>query len=149
MWCTVLSLSLCFIIITDLCLSHTGGQEQTPQLDALIAFYAKMCKMLPVDELLPDLVTQRVITIDDKTKIAAAGETESERTQYLLDHYIARPLQAGDPNFLHKLLHVMSGSPKCRILINNIQHHLSTTMEHQKFSGQFIHYLNLFLSSSV
>ena len=110
-----------------------------PQLDALVASYDKICKILPIDELLPELVTQRIITIDDKTRIAVSGKTESERTQYLLDHYIARPLSAEDPSFFNKLLDVMSGSPKCNFLINEIKCHLSTaSMEYQKFSGKFV-----------
>ena len=110
-----------------------------PQLDALVVFYDKICKILPTDELLPELVTQRIITIDDKTRIAVSGKTESERTQYLLDHYIARPLSAEDPSFFNKLLDVMSGSPKCKFLTNEIQCYLSTaSMEYQKISGKFV-----------
>ena len=121
---------------TELCSSNTGVEKQLPQLDALTTFYDKICKTLPIDELLPELVTQRVITIDDKTRIAASGKTESERIQYLLDHYIARPLLAGDPSFFHKLLDVMSGSPKCTYLMNDIQCYLPT-MEYQKFCSEF------------
>ena len=107
-------------------------------MDALVTFYEKITQVLPVDELLPVLVTQRIITIDDKTRIAATGKTESERTQYLLDHHIARPLSAGDPKCFHKLLDVMSSSAKCTFLINGIQHHLSTAMQHHKFSGELV-----------
>ena len=116
------------MFFTELCLSDASSQEQLPQLDTLVAFYDKICKTLPLDEFLPKLVTQRIITIDEKTRIAASGKTESERTQHLLDHYIARPLSAGDPSFFHKLLDVMSGSPKCDFLINDIQCHLSTAV---------------------
>ena len=127
-----------FYCFTELHISNTDVQDQLPQLDTLIKFYEKICKTLPIDELLPDLVTQRVITIDDKTRIAAAGKTESERTQYLLDHYIGRALSAGDPNYFHILLDVMSHSPKCTFLIDAIQQHLSTAVECQKLSGEFI-----------
>ena len=106
------------------------------QLETLVTFYEKICKALPIDDLLPELVTQRVITIDDKTKIAAAGKTESERTQYLLDHYIGRALSVGDPNYFHILLDVMSHSPKCTFLTDAIQCHLSTAVEYQKLSGE-------------
>ena len=109
-------------------MSDASSQEQLPQLDTFVAFYDKICKTLPLDEFLPKLVAQRIITIDEKMRIAASGKTESERTQHLLDHYIARPLSAGDPSFFHKLLDVMSGSPKCDFLINDIQCHLSTAV---------------------
>ena len=117
--------------------SDTSVEQQLPQLDTLVTFYDKICKTLPVDELLPELVSQCVITKDNKTRIAVSGKTESERTQYLLDHYIARPLLTGDPSFFSKLLDVMFSSPKCNYLINDIQHHLSTATNNQKFSGEF------------
>ena len=96
--------------------------------------------MLPVDELLPKLVTEQIITADDVVRISAAGKTEFERCQYLLDYHIARPLSIGDPSFFNKLLNVMSASPKCSFLINEIQYQLSTTMKHQKLSGKLMYY---------
>ena len=126
---------LCFV---ELCLSDASAQKQLPEMDALVTFYDKITKALPVNDLLPELVTQRVITIDDKTTIAASGTTDSERTQYLLDYYIARPLSAGDPTCFHKLIDLMSNSTKCNFLVSDILCHLSTAMKHQKFSGEFI-----------
>ena len=125
-----------YYLISELCSSDTGVEKQLPQLDTLVSFYDKICKILPVDELLPELVAQCVITKDNETRIAVSGKTKSERTQYLLDHYIARPLSAGDPSSFHKLLHVMSSSPKCKYLISDIQQHLSTATSNQKFSGE-------------
>ena len=122
--------ALCFV---EAHLSDTSVQTQLPEMDALVTFYDKITKALPVDDLLPELVAQRVITVDDKTIIVATGKTQSERTQYLLDHYVARPLSAGDPTCFHKLIDLMSNSTKCKFLVSDIQHHLSTTMKHQKF----------------
>ena len=124
-------------IFTEVDLSNTT-QKQLPELEALVTFYEKICKALPINELLPKLVTQRVITINDKSRIAATGKTEFERSQYLLDHYIARPLSAGDPNFFNILLDLMSSTSKCSFLVNEMQSYLSTTLTHQKFSGESI-----------
>ena len=49
-------------------------QKQLPELDALVTFYEKICVSLPTDELLPKLVTERVITITDKSKIVNTGK---------------------------------------------------------------------------
>ena len=133
------------LFFTELCSSNTGVQKQLPQLDVLVTFYDKICKTLPVDQLLPVFVTQHIITADEKTKIANSGKTEYERTQHFLDHYIAMPLSAGDPSFFHVLLDVMSGSPKCNLLINDIKCHLSTAaMEYQKFSGKLCNSLFIY-----
>ena len=130
-----------YCLFSELSSSDTSVEKQLPELDTLIAFYDRICKTLPVDELLSELVSQCVITKDNKTRITVSGKTESERTQYLLDDYIARPLLAGDPSFFHKLLHVMSSSLECNYLINDIQHYLSTTTNYQKFSGELNRYL--------
>ena len=112
-------------------------QEQLPELDALVTFYEKICKTLPIDEILPKLVTERVITIHDKSKIDATAKTEFERVQYLLHHYIAGPLLMGDPSFFNTLLDFMSTISKCGFLVTEIQQHLSTSLKHQKFSSKF------------
>ena len=125
---------------TELDLSGISVQNEipVPELNALSIFYEKICCALPVDELLPKLVKERVITVSDKARISANAKTEFERSQYLLDYYIARPLSVGDISFFNKLLVIMSTSSKCDFLVNEIQYHLSTTMKHQKFSGKFI-----------
>ena len=69
-------------VFSELCSSDTGVQKQLPQLDVLVTFYDKICKTLPVDQLLPMFVTHRIITTDERKKIANFGKTESERTQY-------------------------------------------------------------------
>ena len=139
------TLHILYCFFTELCSSDTGIQKQLPQLDTLVTFYDKICKTLPVDQLLPVFVTHRIITTDGRKKITNFGKSESERTQYLLDHYIAIPLSAGDPSFFHKLIDVMSGSQKCSLLINDVKHHLSTAaIEYQKFSGKLCNSLFIY-----
>ena len=128
---------VCCLFI-ELGLSDTA-QDELPELDAFVTFYEKICSTLPTDELLSKLVTQRVITVNDKSKIAAMGKTECERAQYLLDHYIARPLSVGDPSFFNILLDLMSTTLKCTFLKDEIQQYLSTKLKHKKFSGEFTH----------
>ena len=127
-------------IFVELNLLNTEAQKEqpVPELDVLSTFYEKICSILPIDELLPKFVTERIITIYNKQKISSSGKTEFERSQYLLDYYIARPLSVGDLSFFNKLLDIMSTISKCSFLINDIQCHLSTTMKYQKFSGKFM-----------
>ena len=129
-------------LFLDLGLSDIIAYKElsVPELDVLSTFYEKICITLPVNELLPKLVAERVITVTEKAKISATGKTEFERSQYLLDYYIARPLSVGDSSFFNKLLDLMSTSSKCNFLINEIQCQLSTTRKNQKFSGECIQY---------
>ena len=137
----IFSLCICqlYCLFIELGLS-SAAQKHLPELDALHVFYEKICSTLPVNDLLPELVSQRVITINDKSRVAATGKTEFERTQYLLDQYVARPLSAGDPNFFNILLNLMSTTPKCDFLVNQIQQYLSTTAKCQKFSSKCTQY---------
>ena len=125
---------------TELGLSRSDPQinQSVPELDVLSTFYEKVCSTLPIDELLPKLVTERVIEVNDKTKISAYGKTEFERSQFLLDYYIARPLSVGDTSCFNNLLGIIMSTSKCSFLIPEMQYQLSTTMKHQKFSGKFI-----------
>ena len=140
---------LLYCLFIELGLSDTAekqlpdsAEKHLPELDALETFYEKICNALPTDELLPKLVAQRVISINDKSKIDATFRIEFERAQHLLDHHIARPLFAGDPTFFYILLDLMSTSSKCRFLVNEIQQYLSTTLKHPKFSySKFIQQL--------
>ena len=127
-------------LFLDLGLSDISSCKElpVPELDVLSTFYEKICVILPVSELLPKLVAEQVITVTEKAKISATGKTEFERSQYLLDYYIARPLSIGDSSFFNKLLDIMSTSSKCNFLISEIRYQLSTTMKHQKFSGKLI-----------
>ena len=91
---------------------------------AVEKFYKDLCTALPVDDLLPFLVTQKVITIPNKNSIMS-GETSSERTQFLLDRFISKPLSAGNTHAFYKLLEAMQTSPKCHFLVENINQFLS------------------------
>ena len=123
-------------------MSDIGNRKElpVPELDVLSTFYEKICKVLPVNELLPNLVAEGVINLDDQERISTSSKIEFKRSQYLLDYHIARPLYVGDSSFFNKLLGLMSTSSKCNFLIDPIQYQLSTTVEHQKFSGKIIQY---------
>lgn len=102
---------------------------------ALVKFYKDLCNVLPVDDLLPSLVTQRVITVKDKNWITLCGKTSDEKTQLLLDHFISKPLSAGDGNAFYKLLESMITSPKCNFLAEKINQ-LLADVEGENFPSE-------------
>ena len=102
---------------------------------ALVKFYKDLCNVLPVDDLLPVLVTQQVITIKNKDLIMT-GKTNDERTQCLLDHFISKSLSVGDTTTFYKLLEAMKTSPKCSFLVERINQFLSNIEEEESFSGK-------------
>ena len=78
-------------------------------------YYARLVSVLSqcLNELLPHLVSEEVITIENKNVIKKFGDTPSDRAKYLLDNYINRPLAVGNADNLVNLLKVMQMIPVC------------------------------------
>jgi len=76
--------------------------------EALKKYYAKLVLILPLDDLLPDLVTAGIITIAAKDALRpSSGKPLSERTQELLDKQISASLKAGYIEKFWNLLEMM------------------------------------------
>ena len=123
-----------------ICISTDQNHTNTKQLvesKVLQQFYQDLQGGLPIDELLPRIVTKKIITINDKISITESGKNINERCQFFLDHYIAKPLLAGDPTPLYKLLQLMESSFKCILLATKIKHSLKIESLQDKISGEF------------
>jgi len=70
-------------------------------------FYAKLIHVIPVNDILGDLVSEGVITIDQKIEIQHYSNVPKQRAEYLLDNYISQDLSAGYDFKFKKLLYVM------------------------------------------
>ena len=81
-------------------------------------YYVELIKALAqcLDDLLPHLVPEEVITIEDKNTIKEYGDTPNKKAEYLLDNYINRPLAGGIVTNFIKLLKVMEKIPGCNPL---------------------------------
>ena len=69
-----------------------------------------------LNELLLHLVSEEVITIEDKNAIKKFGDCPSDRAEYLLDNHVNRPLFGGIAENFVKLLKVMQKIPTCNTL---------------------------------
>jgi len=76
---------------------------------ALQKFYVQLTHVIPVNDLLGDLVSEDVITIDQKIEIQHYSSIPKKRAEYLLDNYISQDLSAGYDFKFMKLLYVMKG----------------------------------------
>ena len=128
-----ISVSLC--ILTD---QNEASTQELVESEVLHHFYKDLQIVLPIDELLPQLVTKKIITINDKILVTESGKNINERAQFFLDHYIARPLSAGDPASFYKLLQIMDASIKCKVLANKIKKSLKIESLQDKISGEYI-----------
>lgn len=127
-----LCIQLCFSID-----QHHTNTNKLVESNVLQQFYQDLQGGLPIDELLPQIVTKTIITINDKISITESGKNINERCQFFLDHFIAKPLSAGDPIPLYKLLQVMESSFKCILLATRIKHSLKIESLQDKISGKF------------
>ena len=122
-----------------LCIFTDQNQANTEELieaEVLYHFYKDLQNGLPIDELLPQFVTKKIITINDKISVTESGRNINERAQFFLDHYIAQPLSAGDPASFYKLLQIMDASIKCIVLSTKIKQRLNMESLQDKISGE-------------
>ena len=104
----------------------------------LYQFYEHLQSVLPIDELLPRLVSKKVITINEKIDITESGRNIYGKCRILLDHYIAKPLSSGDPTPFYKLLQAMGTSLNGSMLAMKMQNSLMIECLQDKISGEFI-----------
>ena len=85
-------------------------------------YYAKLVSVLAqcLNELLLHLVSEEVITIEDKNTIKRFGDTPYDRAEYLLDNHINGPLTVGISENLAKLLKVMQMIPSCSVIATEL-----------------------------
>ena len=70
------------------------------------AYYARLCEALPVEEILPELVSNEVITLHEMEEILAE-KTSIAKARALLNRHIFKGISAGCPEVLTTLLSVM------------------------------------------
>ena len=113
-------------------------QKSTKQLSesaVLLQFYKDLQNGISLDELLPQLIAKRIITIDDKILIAQSGRSVNERCQYFLDQHISKPLSAGDSSAFYKFLLVIDASSKYSMLATKIKQSLMVESLQDKTFG--------------
>ena len=83
-------------------------------------FYATLCKILPIEELISEFVACGVITFDEEEEILSHS-TSLKKARLLLS-YVRKALDAGIPGSFYKLLEIMKLSEKsdCKELAESI-----------------------------
>ena len=97
---------------------YSAEQTQIKEYErTFTTYYARLCKALPVEQILPELVSRGVITFYKKEEILAEN-TFNKKAQALCDD-IYSGIKANCPEGLKQLLLVMhhhSGSHTCKTL---------------------------------
>ena len=97
------------------------SNEMGNQLKIFTSYYATLCKILPVQELIPNFVACGVINFDDEEEILSQLKP-SEKARLFLSH-VRKPLEVGMPNSFYKLVEIMqlSAHDDCRELAKKIR----------------------------
>ena len=75
------------------------------EYEVFLNSYHKLTRLLPVENILHNLVTKRVIHLDDEEEIMSLTTTR-KKAVYIL-HKIAAPLEAGYTDKFYQLLTIM------------------------------------------
>ena len=93
---------------------------------------------LPIDEIIPQLVTKKIITINDKLLIIQFSKNATERSKYFLEQYIIKPLLGSDSSAFYKFLQILEASSKCILLAARIKQLLMVESLQGKILGTYV-----------
>lgn len=91
-------------------------------------YYAKLCEAIPVEEILPHLVSNEVITMREMDDVLAE-KTVFRQTRALLNGPIWRAISGGHPQSFITLLYVMHSIHNCKTLCEEICGNLNISAE--------------------
>ena len=92
------------VVQPELCDPEKSRTEEYKR--TFTAYYARLCEALPVEEILPELVSNEVITVHEMEEILAE-KTSIAKARALLNRHIFKGISAGCPEVLTTLLSVM------------------------------------------
>ena len=108
--------------------------EHTAEYNALIEMTEDLCNALPIDDLLPKMISKRVITIQDKTEIR--GERIDRDKVQLLISKLTGEMASGENKRFYDFIKVMNESPKCKFLVKRMEEWINQHKQLSRSSTQ-------------
>ena len=96
-----------------------NGSQNTAEYDAMIAMTEDLYNALPIDDLLPKMISKRVINFNDKAEIRS-GRTDREKVEIFLSKLVGE-MASGENKRFYDLINVMKESPKCVWLVTKME----------------------------
>ena len=107
-----------------------------PELLALKKCYNKLTLALPLDDIVPKLISQRVITIADKQEIMAQP-SDAKKIQYFLDNTLIRQLSVGNTKEFDIFFNVLKQNMKGGFLAGELEKELEKARREAANNGEF------------
>ena len=101
-----------------------------PELTALENCYDKLTLALPLDDIVPKLISQRVISISDKQQIMA-HPTDSQKIEHFLE-ILSKPLSVGSTKEFDIFLKVLKQNMKGGFLAGELEKELDKVRSEAK-----------------
>ena len=99
--------------------SREDNNQHSAEYNALIKMTEDLCNALPINDLLPKMISKRVINFHDKDEI------RSERTDRgKVDLFISKltgEIASGENGRFYNFIKVMKESPKCNFLVKRME----------------------------
>ena len=95
------------------------GKQYSAEYNALIKMNEDLCNALPIDDLLPKMISKRVIDFREKTDIREEG-TDRKKVDLFISK-LTREMITGENGRFYKLIEAMKESSKCDFLVRRME----------------------------
>ena len=111
-----------------------------PEYEALIDMTEILCKTLVIKDLIPTMISCRVIDIADIDKLCS-GRTDQKIVEKFIKDHLYPDLVLRDTNRFEAFVKAMKTSSKCDVLVKKLEERIK---HHQKYlqSGTYYEYMH-------
>ena len=100
-------------------LTEKMAKQQTAEYKALEEMTEDLYNALPIGDLLPKMISKRVITFQEKDDISAGSTTRDQVDVFLSK--LTREMVSSDNRRFYAFIDVMKESPKCDFLVERME----------------------------
>ena len=104
-------------------------EQHTPEYNALLEMTEDLCNALPINDLIPKMISKRVITFQDKENIRT-GPTDREKVDIFIS-ILTKELVSRENKRFYNFIKVMKESPKCDFLVERMERKLGKISQSQ------------------
>ena len=99
--------------------SPEDNNQHSAEYNALIKMTEDLCNALPINDLLPKMISKRVINFHDKEEIRSQ-RTDRDKVDLFISK-LTGEMASGENGRFYNFVKVMKESPKCNFLVNRME----------------------------
>ena len=100
------------------------SHQHCPEYHALVDITEDLCEVLPINELIPGLITSRVLDISDIEDLYNQNVGRKEAVERFIRKHLYPDLKLGETSRFLKFIEVMKRSTKCELLVERLEEHI-------------------------